>query len=297
MEGIGGKSHFLPTEDIRNEGGSSPSVLVNNETLVTYVKPLNVVVASQFSKNITDLDEAPSERDEVVLIDCSVAEKAKSQKLSVPLKVAGKRKQAASEPSGRETYHKTHKHYLKEINLEKLCDIHDKAYMRQVVLENVMIRRTRELMSTLSKAKAACDATREREKEKDKAYAELEAKWQVEKLHGEYSRLEIDGLKQDRVAVVAKVVPHVGMELVRSDEMGLLVARLVKTAIIHEFDQAGDNVATASYPFLAEATADPYAPLEVLLSNKPKSLRAKSAPSHSQSKSKPSSSKTRNPDN
>ncbi|GJR48384.1 hypothetical protein Tco_1316487 [Tanacetum coccineum] len=66
------------------------------------------------------------------------------------------------------------------------------------------------------------------------------------------------------------------MELVCSGEIGFLVARLVKTAIIHE------------------ATADPYAPLEVLLSKKPKSLRAKSAPS--QSKSKPSSSKTINPD-
>ncbi|GJX44234.1 hypothetical protein Tco_0260910 [Tanacetum coccineum] len=61
-----------------------------------------------------------------------------------------------------------------------------------------------------------------------------------------------------------------------------------------EFDQAGDNVATASYPFLAEAIADPYAPLEVLLSKKPRSLHAKSAPS--QSKSKPSSSKATNPD-
>ncbi|GJZ15888.1 hypothetical protein Tco_0551565 [Tanacetum coccineum] len=61
-----------------------------------------------------------------------------------------------------------------------------------------------------------------------------------------------------------------------------------------EFDQAGDNVATASYPFLAKVIADPYAPLEVLLSKKPKSLRAKSTPS--QSKSKPSSSKAANPD-
>ncbi|GJY40035.1 hypothetical protein Tco_0427305 [Tanacetum coccineum] len=44
-------------------------------------------------------------------------------------------------------------------------------------------------------------------------------------------------------------------------------------------DQAGDNLATASYPFLMEAIVNPYAPLEVLLSKKPKSLRTKAAPS------------------
>nr|GEZ43822.1 UBN2 domain-containing protein [Tanacetum cinerariifolium] len=68
------------------------------------------------------------------------------------------------------------KHHLKEIILDKLYNIHEKANIRQVVLKNVMNKRTRELMSTLSEARATCDAIREREKEKDKAYAELEAK-------------------------------------------------------------------------------------------------------------------------
>ncbi|GKD23257.1 hypothetical protein Tco_1224960, partial [Tanacetum coccineum] len=208
------------------------------------------------------------------------------------------------------------KQHLKEISLDKLCDIHDKAYMRQVVLDNVMNRRTRELMSTLSEAKTACDAIQEREREKDKAYAELEAKCNdalqdldknplVLDLRAEIETLlkssetrllqEIDGLKQDRVVVVAKAVPHVAMELVCSDKMGLFVARLVKIALVYcrcsafeevaalketfelekmpgyrpfskkEFDQASDNVATASYPFFTKATVDPYAPLEVLL--------------------------------
>ncbi|GJW24906.1 hypothetical protein Tco_0038717 [Tanacetum coccineum] len=113
---------------------------------------------------------------------------------------------------------------------------------------------------------------------------------------------EVDGLRQDRVAVVAKVVPHVAMELIHSDEMRLLVARLAKAALFHgmcstleevatlkepfklekmpgyrppskkEFDQAGDNLATVSYPFLAKANIDPYAPLEVLILKKPMSL-------------------------
>ncbi|GKE50616.1 hypothetical protein Tco_1481874 [Tanacetum coccineum] len=133
----------------------------------------------------------------------------------------------------------------------------------------------------------------------------------VEGLESERERLkksetqqlqEIDGLRQDRAAVVAKVMPRVVMKLVRSDEIGLLVARLAKVALFHgrcsalkeaaalkepfelekmpgyrplskkEFDQAGDNLAAASYPFLAEVTVNPYAPLEVLLLKKPKSL-------------------------
>nr|GEU42206.1 retrovirus-related Pol polyprotein from transposon TNT 1-94 [Tanacetum cinerariifolium] len=136
-------------------------------------------------------------------------------------------------------------------------------------------KRIRELMFPLSKARAACDAI------------------------------------QERAMGVAKVVSYVAIELVRSDEMGLLIARLFKAAIIHgrcktfeevaalkepfelekipnyrpfskkEFDQAGDNVATASYPFLTETNTNPYAPLDILLYKKPKSLRVKSAPSHS----------------
>nr|GEW80724.1 hypothetical protein [Tanacetum cinerariifolium] len=116
---------------------------------------------------------------------------------------------------------------------------------------------------------------------------------------------EVNGLRQDRAAIVVKVVPHVATKLVPSDEMGLLVICLSKAAFLYgrctaleevaalkepfelekmpgycplskkEFDRAGYDLANASYPFLAEVTTNPYAPLEVLLSKKPKSLRAK----------------------
>ncbi|GJZ37572.1 hypothetical protein Tco_0583763, partial [Tanacetum coccineum] len=165
----------------------------------------------------------------------------------------------------------------------------------------------------------------------------LSLRLSVSKLHGEYSRLVFEEKKwvnydqtlailcsKDRAAVVVKVVPHVAKELVCSDEMGLVVAQLVKTAFVHgrcsafeeaaslkepfklekmpgyrlfskiEFDQAGDNVVTASYPFLTKATTNLYASSEVLLSKRPKSLHSKFAPS--QLKSKPSSSKVPNLD-
>ncbi|GKG05648.1 hypothetical protein Tco_0325734, partial [Tanacetum coccineum] len=111
-------------------------------------------------------------------------------------------------------------------------------------------------------------------------------------------------LKQDWATVLSKVVPDVAMKLIHSDEIGFLVANLVKAANIRgrcaafeevaslkghfilekmcgyrssskeEFDRDGDGLANASYPFLAEVTADPYASVEQLLSKKLRSLRS-----------------------
>ncbi|GJZ07513.1 hypothetical protein Tco_0541306 [Tanacetum coccineum] len=240
------------------------------------------------------------------------------------------------------------KQHLRDISLEKRYDIHDRAYMRHAVLDNMLNSRTHQLMSSLAKARVSCDVIREREIEKDKAYAELERKcndalqdldkillcWtyaqrlrlykgrlrsymglesEKERLKGSETQLlqEIDKLRQERATLVTKVIPHMATKLIRSDEVGLLVARLVKVAIFHgrcttfkevaalkepftlekmpgyrssfekEFNQAGDELATASYPFISEASANPYASLEELLSKKPKSHQSKFASSQS----------------
>ncbi|GJS81021.1 hypothetical protein Tco_0747562 [Tanacetum coccineum] len=119
---------------------------------------------------------------------------------------------------------------------------------------------------------------------------------------------EINSLRQDKAVVVSKVVPDASMKLVHSDEMGVLVVRLVRSAIIHgrctafeevaklkepfvlekmhgyrtsskdEYDRAGEDMANASYPFLSEFTSNPYASVEQLLSIKPRSLRSSKAP-------------------
>nr|GEY31573.1 hypothetical protein [Tanacetum cinerariifolium] len=52
-------------------------------------------------------------------------------------------------------------------------------------------------------------------------------------------------------------------------------------ALKEPFDQVGDDLTTASYPFIAESTADLYAFLKESLLKKPKSLRMKHAPSNS----------------
>nr|GEV08527.1 hypothetical protein [Tanacetum cinerariifolium] len=149
---------------------------------------------------------------------------------------------------------------------------------------------------------ASCDAIRARELEKDRTYAELERK-------GVLMVFTVN----DRASVVAKVVLDAATKLIRSDEMGMLVAKHVKASIIYgrcaafeeaaklkepfvmekmagyrpsskqEYDQAGDDLANASYPFLSKYVNDPYASLEKLLSEKPESLRSKPSPAMSAS--------------
>ncbi|GJZ94647.1 hypothetical protein Tco_0666850 [Tanacetum coccineum] len=208
------------------------------------------------------------------------------------------------------------KQHLRDISIEQHCDIHDRAYMCQAILDNILKSRTRELISALHKARASCDAIQEREVKRDKANYEQPLSLlptKVEGLESERERLkaseiqmlqEINRLRQDRAAVVSKVVHDAAMKLVHSDEMGVLVARLVRAAIVHgrctafkeitklkepfvlekmpgyrmsskdEYDRAGEDTANASFPFLSEFTSNPYAFMEQLLSIKPRLLRS-----------------------
>nr|GEW32120.1 hypothetical protein [Tanacetum cinerariifolium] len=109
---------------------------------------------------------------------------------------------------------------------------------------------------------------------------------------------EVDSLRHDRAAVVARVILDTTLKLIHSDEVGVLTARLVKASIIHgrcaafeevaelkkpfvlklmpssrpssneEYDRAGIDLADASYPFLAELTDDLHAFVQELLSKK-----------------------------
>nr|GEW21282.1 hypothetical protein [Tanacetum cinerariifolium] len=182
--------------------------------------------AHNFAKNTADSKDSPLEKDNVMLIDISIADTLKNQKTykACPLCIIYlclRTEGLCGLPMV--VSHVTPpfwKHHLKEVSMEKLYDMHDKAYMRQVVLDNVMNRRTREVMSTLSEARTACDTIKERERRKDKEYAKMEAKCndalkdleknplvldlraevatlqeQVERLHGEYSRLVLEEKK------------------------------------------------------------------------------------------------------
>ncbi|GJY87012.1 putative ribonuclease H-like domain-containing protein, partial [Tanacetum coccineum] len=70
-----------------------PSTMsVNKDTLIIDAHPLTSVLPSQFAENTADLDDAPSEKDDVILVDRIVANKAKNWNVGTSLKVPGKRK-------------------------------------------------------------------------------------------------------------------------------------------------------------------------------------------------------------
>ncbi|GJZ26225.1 hypothetical protein Tco_0570478 [Tanacetum coccineum] len=142
--------------------------------------------------------------------------------------------------------------------------------------------------------------------EKEKArLCELEVRLRKEI---DYLKLQCIVLKQyrehcHRKSVVAKVVPYIAIELYHSHEVGQVVGNIVKAAIFHgrcsaleemtatkkpldlsksecyrpiaeeEYNEAGNTYIMVEYPFLKEATKDPSATLEDLLSKKPQSLK------------------------
>nr|GEV30146.1 hypothetical protein [Tanacetum cinerariifolium] len=99
MDGIDGEFHFEPEGGIGDGEGSSPSTRsVNNEALVIDVDPLNFAPSSKVAKNIRDSNNASLEKD---VVD-------KAEKTRKSSKAIGKRKQIA-ESSGKETRRKLRK--------------------------------------------------------------------------------------------------------------------------------------------------------------------------------------------
>ncbi|GKE34201.1 hypothetical protein Tco_1453523 [Tanacetum coccineum] len=161
------------------------------------------------------------------------------------------------------------------LDVDSDADIHDMLLLsfRIVVLENVLNSRTWELISALHKATASYDVIQARELENDRAYAKLESKCnealldlnknplvteietlqgRVDGLHSECTRLEMDALKQDGASVIAKVVPDAATKLIHIDEMGMLVAKLVKASIIYGRCADFEDVAKLKEPFVME---------------------------------------------
>ncbi|GJV66365.1 hypothetical protein Tco_1477193 [Tanacetum coccineum] len=185
------------------------------------------------------------------------------------------------------------KHHLRDISHEKLCNIHDRAYMRQDKAYAELERKCNKALQDLDKNPLVSDMRINYEQTLSILRAKVEGlELEKERLKNSKTQLmqDIDSLKQDRATMVSKVVPNVDTKPIRSDEMGFLVAKLVKAAMFRgrcatfkevaslkglfilekmpgyrssskkEFDRAGDGLANASYPFLAEITADPHAP-------------------------------------
>nr|GEX21083.1 hypothetical protein [Tanacetum cinerariifolium] len=318
LGGVDGEFNFLHAEDA-SEGRNSPSSKsVNNDAPMIDAAPLSSVYPSNIVENIADSDDPSYEDDEQTLVGSSLPphpEASKKHKIPCKTKVAsGVPGEALPLKSSLKwafilslgccaCYSSSWKQHLRGISIEQLCDIHDRAYIRQAVLDNVLNNRTRELIFALHKAKTAYDAIRAWEFDKDKAYAKLERKCNEALQDLDKNPLIFDMraeikafLKQDRAAVVSRVSPDTAMKLIHSDD--LEVAAMEEPFVLEKmsgyrpsskevYDQAGDALENASYPFQAEYFVNLYASLEQLLSKKHPLLR----PTLSASRSKPLSSK------
>nr|GEX70534.1 hypothetical protein [Tanacetum cinerariifolium] len=316
LGGVDGELNFLLAEGA-SEGQNSPSAKsVNNNAPMINATPLSFVYRS----NVVDFNDPSYGEDEQTLVGPFLSLHPEASK---KFKILSKRKVASGVPR-------------KALPLTALvrgscfwCSWCSWCSWEGLAFES--LKRSRELISILYKAKTSYDVIRARELDKDRAYAELERKYnealkdldknplvsdmraeikalqgQVDGLPSEYNMLileEKNSLKQYRAAVVYKVIPDAAMKLIRSDDLDVLIAKLVRSSIIYgrcqafeefaamedpfvlekisgyrpslkeEYDQVGDALANASYPFLAEYVAHAYASLEQLLSKKSPLLR------------------------
>ncbi|GJZ45318.1 reverse transcriptase domain-containing protein [Tanacetum coccineum] len=134
LGGVDGELNFLLAE-VASEGRNSPSAKSVNNAPIIGATPLSSVYPSNVVENVVDSDDPSYGEDEQNLIEFPSAKE---------LKDATDCHWVVAHVTPR-----SWKQHLKEISIEQLYDIHDRAYMRQVVLDNL---------------------------EKDRAYAELERK-------------------------------------------------------------------------------------------------------------------------
>ncbi|GJY83766.1 hypothetical protein Tco_0497142 [Tanacetum coccineum] len=282
----------------------SPSITNNTEPPVVGVEPMEQLV-----ENIADSGDSLVRQENLVIHSGSVAARIKDRKC---------RTRGSSKPPIKRRLHSSYLH-------------------RQVVIDNAVNRRAQELLKVVEQIRGEYfdnnqvvnilrenifslfgevnehKASMNRMLTESKKWADyqvsllaLESK--VASLKDEKAKLEatevslrqeVENVKRDRAKVVLKVAPYVVMELVQSDEMGKLVAKLVSSAIFfgrcHAFEEVesmkepfdlskvksyrasykqehtkvGNDLATAIFPFLSEVIADPHAPIEALLSMKP----------------------------
>ncbi|GJU94744.1 hypothetical protein Tco_1319500 [Tanacetum coccineum] len=327
IQGVDGKFHFLPEGGVDENRSSTKSV--NNEALVINAEHIFVVHPSNVAENNMDSHHISFDEGELSPIGHDIPSYLEKGKRST---AAGKRKVAVSS-NGEGPRSKTQKAPAQAskvagdasspLDVDCDLDIHEFPSAKELkdatdchwVIAHVtppFWKQTRELISALHKARASCYAMREREIKKYKVYVELENKCNEALQDLDKNplvsdmRAEIETLQsQDRATVVSNVILDTIMKLVHSDEMGVLIARLVKASIVYDrcsafkevaelkkpfileempgyrpsskegYDRVGNDLADASYPFLVELTADPYASVEQLLSKKPQSLPLK----------------------
>ncbi|GJW47366.1 hypothetical protein Tco_0079012 [Tanacetum coccineum] len=285
LEGVDGEFNFLPGEGV-SEGRNSPfAKFVNKDAHVIGATPLSSVYPLNIVENVADSDDSSCREDEKTLVGPSLPPHPEASK---KLKILGKRTREQREERDERVSRRAPE--SAESDLDKNPLVSDmraeikvlqgqvdglySEYNRLILEETKWVNYEQTLSSLRAKIKGI-----ESERERLKSF-------EIQLLQ------EIDSLKHDRAAIVSKVIPDASMNLVRSDDLGMLITKLVRSSIIYgrcqsfeevatmkepfvlekmsgnlpsskeEYDQAGDALADASYPFLAEYVVNPYASLE-----------------------------------
>ncbi|GJU20427.1 reverse transcriptase domain-containing protein [Tanacetum coccineum] len=149
----------------------------------------------------------------------------------------------------------------------ELLDLIDRCYARQAVVDNVMNRRSRELLQVIEKVRGKCDVMRSSKRAREEECEGLRVKCEAamiefennptvvalrEKIYALSAEVKEHKLNLDRMMlreVVLKVVPYAAMELVHNDEMDSLVSKLVSSIIVYGRCRAFDHVADMKEPF------------------------------------------------
>nr|GEX92268.1 hypothetical protein [Tanacetum cinerariifolium] len=227
MQEMDGEFKFLFEGCIDDNQCSPSSKSVNNEAPVIGAKQLTSVHPSDFVKDVADSDDASAGDNENPLVGTSLPPLHEAGKKLISL---DKRKLPSrvgdSLPKVQKMVAQTSKvagEASDPPDVDSDPDIHGTSL-------------TQELISALYKATALRDAIQARELKKDK-------------------KLMLSWRGSDRASVIAKVVSDAAIKLIRSDEIGMLVAKLVKASIIYGRWAAFGEVAKLKKAFVMEKMA------------------------------------------
>ncbi|GJZ36242.1 hypothetical protein Tco_0582059 [Tanacetum coccineum] len=276
VDGIADEFHFEPEGGVGDGEEESPSnTFVNNEAPIIYVNPMNFAPPSHVAKNVGDLNDVSLEKG---IVD-------EAERLRKSSKARGKRKQVTG-PTVKEALHSDPDIYEfpSAMELKDFVDCH--FVVAHAVLENMLNSWTRRLMSALQKQELLVMLSGKGKLRKTRPMISLRGntlsilRSKLEELESKRERLKVSEtqLLQD----INKLRCTTFKEMATLKEPFTLEKMLgYRSASEKEFNQASDELAIASYPFITEAFANLYASLEELLLKKPRSHRSKFASSQS----------------
>ncbi|GJV94703.1 hypothetical protein Tco_1546280 [Tanacetum coccineum] len=160
-------------------------------------------------------------------------------------------------------------HLDSQVDVE-LFDLHDRCYARQAVMDNAVIQRARELLKVANQMKG------------ESAMADFNNNLtvnvlcqKIKSLSGEkFIALEAEKsrLEATKATLRQEVESIKGIERRHERALQLGKGERLLPSYKKEHTKAGNDLTTATFPFLSEVLANLSASVEALLSKKPKSL-------------------------